>query len=118
MNLKLKVNPLSVNKAWRGRRFKTGDYKQFEYDVCRSLPECEKAQTKEEVFIRYVFHIVNYGNADTGNMEKTMSDMLVKRGYLLDDRYVRAIYMRKERAEDHEWIDITIIPYTGQDIEC
>ena len=118
MKIKLDVNPLSVNKAWQGRRFKSPDYKQFEKDVMRMLPISEEVKNKEEVFVHYVFHINNYGSADTSNMEKTLTDMLVKRGYLLDDRYIRAIYQRKERVEGMEWIDIHIEPYTGQDILC
>ena len=118
MNIKLEVNPLSVNRAWKGRKFKTPIYKAFEVDVCKMLSVNDQDPIDGEVFVKYIFHIHNYGNTDTSNMEKTLSDMLVKRGYLKDDRYIRAIYMRKERADGPEWIDIRIIPYTGQDIEC
>lgn len=118
MNIKLEVSPISVNKSWKGRKFKTDLYKSFEYDVARMLPFVNESLGKQEVFVKYVFYINNYGNADTFNMEKTLSDMLVKRGYITDDRYIRAGYVRKERTDGPEWIDITIIPYTGQDIEC
>lgn len=119
MNIKLKINPLSVNKAWRGRKFKTKAYEIFERDVANSLPFYEGEEiTKSEVFVYYIFYVKNYGNADTFNMEKTLSDMLVKRGYLKDDRYIRAGYVRKERVKEYadERIEIKISPYTGQDI--
>lgn len=115
MNIKLEVQPLSINKAFQGRRFKSPDYKRFEIDVCTCLPFSTKDTTKEEVFVRYIFYIKNYGNADTFNMEKTLSDMLVKRGYIADDRYIRAGYVRKERVASLEYIEINIEPYTGQD---
>lgn len=119
MEITLKVDPLSVNKAWKGRRFKTKEYDRFERDVAMSLQVCPDENTsKEEVFVYYVFHIRNYGGADTFNMEKTLSDMLVKRGYIYDDRYIRAGYVRKEKVDryGHEFIEIQISPYTGQDI--
>lgn len=105
-----------MNRAWQGQRFKSKEYKTFENDVARMLPFSKIVYDKSEVFVHYVYHIKNYGGADTSNLEKTLTDMLVKRGYLLDDRYIRAIYQRKERAEAEEWVEITIEPYTGQNI--
>lgn len=118
MNIRLEVNPLSVNKAWRGRHFKTKDYDLFEREVCIKLPFSINEPFDGEVFVHYVYHIKNYGNADTANMEKTLTDMLVKRKYLKDDRYIRAIYQRKERVSksEEEFIVIHILPYTGQDV--
>lgn len=119
MEIKLNVSPLSVNKAWQGRRFKTDHYKQFEKDVCKLLPASKKIKNqKQEVFVHYVYHLHNYGNTDTANMEKCLTDILVKRGYIFDDRYIRAIYQRKERLDPNvrEWVDIHIVPYDGQDI--
>ena len=37
MNL-VHIKPLSVNQAWKGRRFKTNDYKQYEKDLMKYLP--------------------------------------------------------------------------------
>ena len=118
MNLKLQIGPLSNNKAWKGKHFKTKEYKQFENDICIILPLSKETHDKSEVFVHYVYHLKTYGLSDTANMEKTLTDMLVKRGYLLDDRYIRAIYQRKERLEknEDEWIEIKILPYTGQDV--
>ena len=119
MYIKLNVDPLSVNKAWQGRRFKSPAYKNFENDACKMLPFSKKDPIKEEIFVHYIYHIKNFGMADTFNFEKTLSDMLVKLGYILDDRYIRAGYQRKEKIKDgeNEWIEIHIVPYTGQDIE-
>ena len=118
MNLKLKLAPLSNNKAWKGRHFKTKTYKQFELDVIKLLPVCRDTHDKSEIFVHYIYHIVSYGLSDTANMEKTLTDMLVKRGYLLDDRYIRAIYQRKEKASciEDQYIEVRIEKYTGQDI--
>lgn len=118
MKFDLKVSPLSNNKAWKGKHFKTRDYKDFEIDVCKTLPFSKDDPIDGEVFVHYVYHIKTYGNSDTGNMEKTLTDMLVKRNYLKDDRYIRAIYQRKERVSEKkdEYIEIRIEKYEGQDI--
>ena len=38
MIVKLDIKPLSVNKAWRGRRFKTDAYKAYETEMMLLLP--------------------------------------------------------------------------------
>jgi hypothetical protein len=37
--IKINLKPLSVNQAWRGRRFKTDKYKQYEKDLGWMLPK-------------------------------------------------------------------------------
>lgn len=117
MKIKLEVSPLTVNRAWQGQRFKTKEYKSFEDEVCYRLPFSKEKHDKTELFVHYVYYIKNYALSDTSNLEKTLSDMLVKRGYLLDDRYIKAIYQRKEKTSGPEYIEILIEPYTGQDIK-
>ena len=36
--MKINVNPLSVNKCWQGRRFKTPEYKRYEKELLYLLP--------------------------------------------------------------------------------
>lgn len=110
MQFTLKVSPLSVNQAWRGRRFKTQEYKLFEVDVCNVLPLNKDKPLEGELIVEYIYHIHNYGNTDTGNLEKTLSDMLVKRKYIKDDRYIKRLIQQKERASSvqEEYISILI----------
>ena len=51
--------------------------------------------------------------SDTGNFEKLITDLLVKRGYLKDDRYIKAMYLEKVKVRDsaQEKILIDIVPY-------
>jgi len=42
--MQIKINPLSVNSAWKGRRFKTDEYKKYESDVLFLLPKMEIAK--------------------------------------------------------------------------
>lgn len=113
MNINIPIGPVSVNKSLKGRKFKSAEYLQFEKDVCLLLPFNKGQAYKGELFCKYVFYIKNYGNADTGNCLKLIEDILVKREYLVDDRYVKTIYLQKERVENikDEKIVIDIVPY-------
>ena len=66
-----------------------------------------------EYFIKYVFYIKNYKMSDTGNFEKLITDLLVKRGYLKDDRFIKAMYLEKVKVKDikDERIIIDIVLY-------
>lgn len=99
MKLEIPVKPLSVNDAYTGRRFKTPEYKQFEIDLCKVVPVGKYDQNyKGDVYIFYVFYLSEYGNSDAANMEKIITDFLVKRDHLNDDRYIRMNAQRKERV--------------------
>lgn len=119
MKLSLKINPLSVNKAWKGKRYKTDDYKSYEglvlYEISKVIISTENrfSNTKNELSILYVFYIKNYGNADAGNFEKLISDILVKSGTVTDDRYFKSVTCIKERVDNYtdERIDIYISDY-------
>lgn len=100
MKLIIPIRALSVNQAWAGKRFKTPKYKQFENDFCKVVPFYKGEHLEEELFVRYVFYVKNYGLVDVDNLIKQTNDMLCKRGYLKDDRYIKAIYCEKEKVKD------------------
>ncbi len=111
MKFSIPVKPLSVNKAYRGRRFKTKDYIDFESDVGKTIGQCQDELPSGELFVIYTFHIKNYGRSDTANMEKVLSDTLKKLGYFRDDSDIKSIYMVKERTKQDERIDVEIHPF-------
>jgi len=54
------IKALSVNKAWRGRRFKTNDYKNFETEMLYKLPEMKYDfdDEKLELLIRRWYKLI------------------------------------------------------------
>lgn len=110
MYLEIPIKPLSVNQAWAGRRFKTPLYKQYEKDIYRLLPIGQyDMNCKEEVYVVYVFYFSAYVLSDNVNPEKLITDILVKRQYLKDDRYIKGTVCFKEPcAKGHEKIDAYI----------
>lgn len=113
MKIKIPIKPLSINEAHYGRHIKTREFLDYEKNVSYLLPYNQKDIKEGEYFLKYVFYIKNYKMSDTGNFEKLITDLLVKRGYLKDDRYIKAIYLEKVSVDNvcEEKILIDIVLY-------
>ena len=108
MLIKLSVKPLTINLAYRGRRFKSKALVQFQKDVAWLL---RGAKTIDgEVELRYKFYLQHYAITDVGNCEKTITDCLVEYGIISDDRFVKKITMEKFKAKTDS-IEIEILPF-------
>lgn len=116
MHLEIGLKPLSINQAHMGRHIKTKEFLRYEKNVYFLLPICPYNIQEGEYFLKYVFFIKNYKASDTGNFEKLVTDLLVKRGYLKDDRFIKAMYLEKKSVKDskEEKILIDIVPYTDR----
>lgn len=90
--VKIELTPISVNKAFQGRRFKTRDCKDFEEDFMAIAPK--RKMIKGNVEIEYKFYLKNHSRTDYDNCIKITQDLLVKCGYIEDDRkiYKATIY--------------------------
>ena len=107
--IKIPLKPLSVNKAWQGRRFKSSYYKQFEKDISKLLPRARKTM-KEEIEIHYTFYLKNYKLSDVDNLIKPLQDQLVAKGYFKDDRQI--VFLTAEKIKSIEdKIEVEIISY-------
>ena len=104
----LNLKPLSVNEAWKGRRFSTPAKKQFEAAVRYSLPKVE-VRRAPYYRVAYDFFLVNFALTDGANLEKVLTDCLVKRGVIQDDRYIVDYRIRKFPS-DKDRIEISVEP--------
>tara|TARA_R110000851_G_scaffold203395_1_gene355229 strand:- start:48 stop:386 length:339 start_codon:yes stop_codon:yes gene_type:complete len=90
---KINIKPLSVNKAWRGRRFKTKDYTQFEKDLLLLLPKDVKVPEGElSLWITYGF---SSKGSDIDNPTKMVIDILSKK-YGFNDNRIYHLDLTKE----------------------
>ena len=89
--------PLSINKAWQGRRYKTKEYVNWLKDGLLLLPK--RAMITEPVEVCLTFYMRHVNQADVDNPVKTCLDLMVKRGYLKDDVQVQSLHVYKEKAE-------------------
>ena len=103
--IKIPVKPLSANMAFRGRRFKTAEYKIYEKLLMWTLPKCEIPEGKLEISAT-----VGYSNpkADLDNFFKQFADILCKK-YKFDDSRFYRINLTKDIVEiGREYIEFEI----------
>jgi len=83
------VKALTVNHAWRGGpRFKTKEYIAYEKEAMSELPRQETIWGWVEV--KYTFGLLKktFSITDVCNLEKPLSDILVHKKYIEDDRKI------------------------------
>ena len=104
----IELKPLSVNKAWQGRRFKTKDYKQYEKDFNLLVGSLEKEKIKGDIAVTIEWHLKNDKRTDIDNPTKPLLDLLSKAGAWEDDRKIRELHLYKyESKEDKINVVIT-----------
>lgn len=108
---------MSINTAWQGRRYKTKKYKKYEEDVGRTVPTGEPVDG--EVAVLAVHYLTYYKRTDVGNLEKPLTDIIDKLGYLKDDKYIKWNSQIKMKAESksEQHVDVFITPYTNDGVE-
>ena len=107
--ININVKPLSINKCWAGRRFKTPEYKQYESALLNLLPDIE-IQYKERLSIEIDFGFSNSAS-DIDNPLKPILDILQKR-FGFNDRDVYELKVKKKLTKKkEEYILIKIKDY-------
>lgn len=106
--IQIKIKPLSINKAFYGRKIKTNECKVYEKSLFYLLPK--EKMIKGDVFINYRFFLKYDKITDTSNLIKLLEDILVKKGYIEDDRFVRKFSAEKFHYEN-DIIEIEIEKY-------
>lgn len=89
--IEIKIKPLSVNKVWQGRRFKTNDYRKYEKELLSLLPkQTIKGQLKVNVIFGFSSKL-----SDIDNPLKPFLDVLCKK-YNFDDRQIFELNVKKD----------------------
>lgn len=89
---RINIKPLSVNEAWKGRRFKTDEYKVYERAMLYLLPQMNTP--KEALKISIVFGFSSSGS-DIDNCLKPFLDCLQKK-YAINDNRIYELNVKKE----------------------
>ena len=106
--INIKYPPLSVNKVWQGRRFKTQLYEDYETILLALLPKSEIPEGELQLVIN--FHVYSK-LADLDNFLKPFIDILQKK-YLFDDKRIKQIIATKKQSiKGQEVIEFKINPY-------
>ncbi len=89
--MKISIKPLSVNGAWKGRRFKSDEYKQYERDILMILPRFEVPVGRLSLYLEFGF---SSRGADFDNPIKPFTDCLQKK-YGFNDNKVFEAHIKK-----------------------
>lgn len=92
----INIKPLSINKAWQGRRFKTKEYKVYETELSALLPSLNVPNDKIKIEVTFYF---KNSLSDIDNPLKPFLDILQKK-YGFNDRNIYELNVKKEIGED------------------
>ena len=103
----IEIKPLSTNEAWRGRRFKSQLYKNYEKELYYLLPKNIDIP-QEKLEIHYIFYFKNI-NSDIDNPVKMFQDVLCKK-YGFNDTRIFKITIEKV-VNEHTGVEFIIKKY-------
>ena len=103
--MRLDIKPLSVNEAWKGRRFKTDSYKSYERSVLMLLRPMTIPEGPLELFLEWGF---SSAGSDFDNPIKPFTDCLQKKYGFNDNRIVRAVIEKVKVKKGSEYINFEI----------
>lgn len=103
-----KIEPLSVNKAYKGRKYSTKEHKAWKSAFKIKLAEADIGEFEQlYVFCEYG---VNNMNADVDNPNKPVIDVL-QEFYGFNDRYIVHLHNKKVVAgKGNEYVAFAIFP--------
>jgi Holliday junction resolvase RusA-like endonuclease len=107
--IKINIKPLSVNSAWRGQRFKTDAYKNYDFALNLLLPKnYELPAPPFEIHLEFGF---SSANSDWDNCIKQFQDVLATK-YNFNDRYIKkGIVVIEDVKKGQEYIKFELVHY-------
>lgn len=104
--MRIEIKPFSVNDAWKGKRYRTNDYKKFQKDMMYLLPRLE-IDFKKPLKIDLLFGFSSNAS-DIDNPVKPLLDILQKK-YSFNDNQIFELNIKKEIVKkNNEFIKLEI----------
>ena len=100
MNYKLQIKPLSVNEAFKGRKFRTDKYDLFIKNCLLLLPKKILIEDEKNIKLAIEFGFSSKAS-DIDNCCKSFIDCLVKK-YKVDDRFIYELHVFKSIVKKGE----------------
>jgi len=97
--LDLPVKPISVNALYKGKRYKSEEYKNFESELAYNLPLDARIGLEGPLVLEATFYITNM-RQDLDNLLKGLLDVLEHCGVYSNDKQIVAIRATKEKAKE------------------
>jgi Holliday junction resolvase RusA-like endonuclease len=106
--IRIEITPLSVNKAYCGRKYKTKDYLSYERAVMLMLP---KLKLPEPPFILTLEFGFSSPLADLSNPIKLFEDILQKKYGFNDKEIFKIVATKVHTKKGNEFINFKIENY-------
>jgi len=104
---RVNIKPLSVNEAWKGRKFKSPKYKLYEQELLFALPMTDINWDTLPLEVSLVVGMSNMAS-DVDNVVKPFIDVLQKK-YKFNDKYIfRLVVEKKLVVKGAEFIEFYI----------
>ena len=102
---RINVKPMTVNRAWRGRKFKTPEYKTYEINVMMLLKPMEIPAGN-----LFVTLTAGFSNklCDIDNIAKPFIDILQRRYDFNDNRIWKLVLNKRIVKKGSEYIEFSI----------
>jgi len=97
MEINLQIKPLSINRAYQGRRFKTPEYHKYEKQILAMLPNVTITKF-DQLKITYGFSNMQ---SDIDNPTKLVLDILQTK-YNVNDRDIIYLVLHKVKTKKGE----------------
>jgi Holliday junction resolvase RusA-like endonuclease len=112
--MRINIKALSVNNAWKGKRFKTREYDVWRAQSLYRLPSDLKLKfdlLESEIELCITFGVSNK-SSDLDNLLKPFIDSLQEK-YKFNDKKIKRIVCEKEYvAKGNEYIDFELKKYS------
>ena len=99
------MKPLSVNDAWKGKRYKSDEYKAYEMEMLLRLPPGRLPPPPYRVYYEFGF---SNTLADFDNPCKPLGDILQKKYGFNDNQIYEAHIVKKIVKRGKEYIKVNI----------
>jgi len=103
------ISPISNNKLWQGRRYKTLLYTDWIKEGLFIMPKRNRIKGNVKIQLYFYIKHFNFNRCDLDNFLKPTIDLIVKKGWISNDKKIQRIICEKKKAEnDKEKIEIII----------
>lgn len=109
---KVYIKPISVNEAWKGQRFKTDIYKDYDLALSFLLPK-SIVIPDGKLTINFEWGLSNDASDWDGPVKQTQ-DIIARRYQFDDKRIMRGIAEKVIVPKGQEYISFTIEKYTSK----
>ena len=103
--MRVNIKPMSVNKAWGGRTFKSAQYKAYIKDLLLILPAMKVPDGELEIYLKWGF---SSKASDFDNPIKPFVDILQMKYGFNDKNIKRAIIDVDHVKRGNEYIEFSI----------